>query len=134
LTLPCLGGGSDVALTGLTGRPALVNVWASWCGPCQKEVPALQSVYAAAHGRLRVLGVDIEDSDGSALDFAAHAAMHYPSVVDRQGDVLRRLGFNGPPVTVFLDAAGHVVHKQSGPFRDAADLRAQVNRYLQVSL
>jgi thiol-disulfide isomerase/thioredoxin len=133
LTLPCLGGGNTVTLTGLTGKPALVNIWGSWCIPCQREVPALQAVYAAVKGEATVLGVDMEDRDNSALDFAKHVGMRYPSVVDRNGDVLRRLGFAGAPSTVFLDASGAVVYKQVGQFKDAADLKAKVRRYLRVA-
>ena len=134
LTLPCLGGGHAVTLTGLTGTPTIVNIWASWCLPCQREVPALQSVYATAKTQLRVLGIDMEDSDSSALDFAKHAGMRYPSVIDRNGDVLRRVGYAGPPATLMLDSSGAVVYQQAGEFKNAADLRAKVQRYLKVSL
>lgn len=134
LTLPCLGGGKVVALHALTGKPALVNIWASWCKPCQREVPALQAVYAAAHGRMTVLGIDMEDTDGSALDFAKHIGMRYPSVVDRNGDVLRHLGFAGPPATLLVDASGAVVYRQAGEFKSVADLHAKISTYLKVSL
>jgi thiol-disulfide isomerase/thioredoxin len=134
LALPCLGGGQHVRLAALRGSPTLVNVWATWCGPCQREVPYLQNVYAASGGRLRVLGVDTEDSRASALDFAQHAGMRYPSVVDQQGRVLRSTGAPGPPVTLFVAASGKVEHTKIGPFTSERDLRQAVQTYLGVDL
>ena len=59
LALPCLGAGDPVQLAGLTGRPRLVNIWASWCGPCREEMPWLQQAHDT--GEVDVLGVDAED-------------------------------------------------------------------------
>ncbi len=132
LTLPCLGGGPRVRLAALHGTPMLVNLWGSWCGPCQQEVPYLQKAYAAAAGRLRVLGVDTEDSRRSALDFAAHTGMHYPSVVDAQGAVKQEAGPKGLPVTLFVTAGGDVVHTKIGPFRTEAAVQSAVRRYLGI--
>ena len=127
--LPCLGTGPAVRLDALTGIPTLVNIWGSWCVPCQQEVPYLQAVYASAAGRLRVLGVDTEDSTGSALDFAAHAGMHYPSVVDNAGSVLRAFG-TGPPITLLVDTDGRVVFVHRGPYESVAAVRADLDAHL----
>jgi thiol-disulfide isomerase/thioredoxin len=134
LTLRCLGTGPRVQLRGLVGLPTLVNVWGSWCAPCQREVPALQAVYAAAHGRLRVLGVDTEDDQASALDFAAHVGMRYPSVVDDDGAFIRALGKNATPMTLFLDAAGDVLHTKYGQFHGLADIKLQLRHYLGLQV
>ena len=64
LTLPCLGPGEPVQLAGLTGRPRLVNIWASWCGPCRAEMPWLQQAHDT--GAVDVLGVDAEDQASAA--------------------------------------------------------------------
>jgi cytochrome c biogenesis protein CcmG, thiol:disulfide interchange protein DsbE len=133
LTLTCLGVGPNVHLHGLIGMPTLVNVWGSWCMPCQREVPALESVYTAANGRLRILGVDTEDDHASALDFAAHVGMRYPSVVDDEGSFIRALGRNATPMTLFVDASGRVAHTRYGQFHSAAEIKADVRRYLGVT-
>ena len=133
LVLSCLGDGPRVRLSGLTGTPTLVNVWGSWCGPCQREVPALQSVYDGARGQLRVLGIDTEDSHASALDFAAHVGMKYPSVVDDDGAFIRSLGRNATPMTLFVNASGAVVHTKLGQFKNAADLKAELHQYLGIA-
>jgi cytochrome c biogenesis protein CcmG/thiol:disulfide interchange protein DsbE len=134
LTLGCLGDGPRVRLQGLRGVPTLINVWGSWCAPCQREVPELQSVYAAAHERYRLIGVDTEDDHASALDFAAHVAMKYPSVVDDDGTFIRALGRKATPMTLFVDASGAVVHTKLGEFKNLADIKAQMHRYLGITV
>ena len=134
LRLPCLDGGPDVDLTSAPpGRPTLVNVWASWCGPCVDEVPALAEVSRAAGDRLGVVGVLTTDSLRSALAFADAYDMGYPSVVDDDGTVLRAFSA-GPPVTLFLDADGRLAHVERGAFTDRAELEALVAQHLGVDL
>jgi cytochrome c biogenesis protein CcmG/thiol:disulfide interchange protein DsbE len=136
VTLPCLGDGPAVHLAGLTGAPAVVNIWGSWCGPCQAETPFLSTAYDELKGRMRFLGVDTEDSSDSALDFATHIkpAMHYPSVVDQNKKVLIGLNLaSAVPTTVFVDASGRVRHISPGPYRSTKALLADIKRYLGVS-
>lgn len=135
VTLPCLGKGPAVRLAGLTGIPTLVNIWGSWCGPCQKESRYLAQVYDQLRGRVRFLGVDDEDDPDSALDFAAHVTppMRYPSVVDDDKKVLVAMGTSEVPITLFVDGSGKVVHRNFGPYRDVATLRADIAHYLGVT-
>jgi cytochrome c biogenesis protein CcmG, thiol:disulfide interchange protein DsbE len=136
VTLPCLGNGPRVHLAGLHGRPAVVNVWGSWCGPCQAEAKFLSTVYDEAKSRLLFIGVDDEDSVDSALDFAAHVTppMKYPSVVDNDKKVLLALHSTAVPMTLFVTADGRIAHTSPGPYRSAASLRADIARYLGVRL
>ncbi|MCY7364201.1 MAG: hypothetical protein LH469_02615, partial [Frankiaceae bacterium] len=67
------------------------------------------------------------------LEFARQFSMTWPSVVDDQGEVFRAFR-PGPPVTLFLDAEGRVVHKKSGKFADGAELEALVAEHLGVVL
>jgi len=134
LTLSCLGGGADVALrSAAPSRPTLVNVWATWCGPCVREVPALVSFAGKAGSRVGVVGVDTEDEPDKALTFAAQFAMHYPSVLDPDGKVLRAFG-SGPPITLFLDAGGVVRFRHQGEFHSAAEIEQLVAQHLRVTL
>jgi cytochrome c biogenesis protein CcmG/thiol:disulfide interchange protein DsbE len=136
VTLPCLGAGPEVHLAGLRGTPLVVNIWGSWCTPCQAEAKYLATVYDGLKPRVRFLGVDTEDSSDSALDFAPHVKppMHYPSVVDEQKKVLVGLDLiSVVPSTVFVDADGHVVHKAIVAYGSAAQLRADILRYLGVA-
>lgn len=134
LTLPCLGNGPAVHLAGLTGKPTVVNIWASWCPPCQQEAAYFAAAYDADKHDVRFLGVDTKDSDDSALDFAAHVhpALRYPSVVDADNKVLLGLGIPSPPLTVFLDGAGRIVHRHSGPYASTGALQRDIATYLHV--
>lgn len=134
LVLPCLGGGADVVLgAAAPGRPTLVNVWASWCGPCVREVPLLAEVSARAGDRLGLVGVLTQDSLASALTFASTNGMRWPSVVDDEGAVMRAYS-PGPPVTLFVTADGEVTHVERGEFASVAELAALVAQHLDVQL
>jgi len=135
VTLPCLGNGPSVHVASLRGKPTVVNVWGSWCGPCQTETPFLQRAHARLGGAVRFLGVDTDDSADSALDFAAHVVppMRYPSVVDDNKSVL--LGVHGPsavPMTLFVGADGRVVHVAIHSYDSVGAVLADVARYLGV--
>ncbi|HWC36141.1 MAG TPA: TlpA disulfide reductase family protein [Mycobacteriales bacterium] len=135
VTLDCLGSGPAVHVSGLTGMPTVVNVWGSWCVPCQEEASVLSSVYDADRGKVRFLGVDTADDANSALDFGTHVKppVRYPSVLDPDKKVLLGLAkAPGPPETAFLDISGAVVHVHIGPYSSAAALRADLATYLQV--
>jgi thiol-disulfide isomerase/thioredoxin len=137
LTLPCLGAGPAVHLAGLRGVPTVVNVWGSWCGPCQEETKFLSSVYDALKPRVRFLGVDTEETTpDSALDFATHVhpPMRYPSVLDNDKKLLIALRIPSTvPVTLFIDAEGRIRHTTLTPYRSSGSLRADVSRYLGVN-
>lgn len=134
LVLPCLDGGPDVDLrASAPGRPTLVNVWATWCPPCVEEVPDLAAFAERAGDRVGLVGVLTQDPASNGLEFARQFEMTWPSVVDDQGEVFRAFR-PGPPVTLFLDAEGRVVHRKSGKFADAAELEALVAEHLGVVL
>jgi len=111
----------------------LVNIWATWCGPCVREVPLLVDFSRRATGRVRVVGVLHQDLASNALEFARQSGMTYPSVVDEDGNVLRAFG-SGPPITVLLDASGQVKSVKRGEFDDVAQIEALVEQTLGIRL
>ncbi len=134
LVLPCLGGGPDVELRAQPpGRPTLVNVWASWCAPCADEAPELVAFAERAGERVGLVGVLTTDVRSRGLAFSRDFGMRWPSVVDDDGAVLRAFA-SGPPVTLFLDAGGRVVHQRTGAFRDLAEIESLVAQHLGVRL
>ncbi|MGH3449515.1 MAG: TlpA family protein disulfide reductase [Haloechinothrix sp.] len=114
LRLPCLGSGPSVDLAQLTGEPTVVNVWASWCGPCRREMPGMQQVYQEYGDEVRFLGVNTRDDPRAAAAFVEELAVTYPQVIDQDGRLLRHLGAPGLPVTLVLDAQGRVTAKHLG--------------------
>lgn len=136
LVLPCVGAPGEVALTGAPARPSLVNVWATWCGPCVREVPLLQSLHERTDA-VDVVGVLTQDTVENGLRFADDATlgfdMTYPSVLDEQGTVMRRYG-SGPPITLFVTATGKVAHVQRGEMTSQAQLDGLVEEHLGVRL
>ncbi len=99
----------------LKGTPVLVNIWASWCGPCRAEAPHLAAAAKAYGGRVQFLGIDILDSRPSARGFMREFGWTYPSVYDVAGAIRDRMGFIGQPVTLFYDAAGDTAFTWQGP-------------------
>lgn len=98
----------------LRGTPVVVNIWASWCGPCRREAPLLASAHDAYGDRVRFLGVDILDERDSARAFMREYGWTYPSVYDPAGAIRDGLGLLGQPVTLFYDASGALVDTWSG--------------------
>ncbi|TAM93672.1 MAG: TlpA family protein disulfide reductase [Jatrophihabitans sp.] len=113
LRIACLDPGPAVDIARLPG-PAVVNLWASWCYPCQREMPLLQDAAERDHGAVRIVGVNTNDQVGSALSFVAKVGARYEQLSDPTGQLARALNAPGLPYTVSIDAAGAVVWHQAG--------------------
>jgi cytochrome c biogenesis protein CcmG, thiol:disulfide interchange protein DsbE len=128
-----LPGGSDAyeaRIDALRGYPAVVNVWASWCGPCRFEFPHFQQAAADYGKRVAFLAIDSEDSDDAAATFLAEAPVPYPSYTDPDKDIGDAIGASlGLPDTAFYDRRGKLVYLKQGPYDDLAELRADIERY-----
>jgi cytochrome c biogenesis protein CcmG, thiol:disulfide interchange protein DsbE len=99
----------ETLLVQLRGTPIVVNIWASWCGPCIDEAPDLADAADRYEGRVQFIGVDILDNRESARDFIREFGWTYPSVFDPIGEIRDRLGLFGQPVTLFYDGGGERV-------------------------
>jgi cytochrome c biogenesis protein CcmG, thiol:disulfide interchange protein DsbE len=129
LSFACLGGGT-FDLGRAPGVPTVVNLWASWCGPCREELPLMQQLAAAAGDRVRVVGVVSKDGRDQATSFAADAGAHFPSAFDGEGELMTDLGLNGLPYTYLLDADGGIAYTQVGPVTSYDELVALVDQHL----
>lgn len=95
-------------LVGLSGAPVVVNVWASWCGPCRAEMPLLEQAAGDYAGRVTFVGLASKDDRSSALNFLADVGVTYPNLFDHSGDVRSELGLRGFPTTYVFDGTGEL--------------------------
>lgn len=112
--LPALGDPArKVALAQFGSGPVVINFWASWCGPCRKEMPALAAAARRLIGTVNFVGVDTSDDRNAAIAFAATSGVAYPLVFDPQARVADNYGVFGLPTTYFL-AGGKIIGRQTG--------------------
>ncbi|WP_374383208.1 TlpA family protein disulfide reductase [Thermomonas sp.] len=110
------------------GRTTLVNVWATWCAPCLKEMPELQA-FAREQGAngTQVVGIALDDDTAVRAFLRAHA-IGYPALVDTPGPADAGVRLGNPagvlPYSVLVAADGRLLKTRIGPFRDAADIAA----------
>jgi thiol-disulfide isomerase/thioredoxin len=122
----------DALLAQLQGTPVVLNIWASWCGPCRDEAPLLTAAAQKYGHQVQFLGVDILDQTGAAATFATEFHVPYPSVFDPTGDIRDGFGFLGQPDTIFFDAHGTKIKIVSGALT-AQLLDAEIQRLLGSS-
>ncbi|MDH5835201.1 TlpA family protein disulfide reductase [Luteimonas kalidii] len=102
------------------GRPLLVNVWASWCGPCIKEMPELDR-YARAQGAagVQVLGLALDEPQ-AVREFLARIPVHYPQAIDAPGPADAGVRLGNPkgvlPYSILVSADGRLLKQKIGPF------------------
>lgn len=111
--------GRHTSLRALYGQPVVLNFWATWCGPCRKEMPELMRV-AAATPDLVMLTVNVEEALEAVLPFAEEYAMHTPVVLDSEGAVQDLYGVRGLPTSFFIDKEGRVAAVYPGSISASA--------------
>jgi cytochrome c biogenesis protein CcmG/thiol:disulfide interchange protein DsbE len=119
-SFPVLGhSGQQISLSDYAGKPLIVNFFASWCTPCQKETPLLARFYRAEHGKVALVGLDENDVVGNALAFTRAKGVTYPIGWDPQLTAAYSYGVGGLPQTFFLNAKHHIVDRIYGAVTQA---------------
>jgi thiol-disulfide isomerase/thioredoxin len=124
LELPLMRGGT-ASLDSLRGKVVLLNVWATWCLPCVREMPSIQRVYEAYADRgLEVLAVAVDDHPGTRQTdgrvegvvsrFVEELGLTFPVALDPTGGTERSLGTEYLPTTVLIDRQGYVRAREVG--------------------
>ena len=131
ISLPCLDNKSHVIYQAIRG-PVVVNVFGSWCEPCNQEIPHfldLQSTH-----KVSIVGIDVEETNMQAgRNFVIKKKMTWPILFDVTS-ITRGIFGLGVPVTWFIDAQGKVVYKQIGLITSTAELKAEVKKYLKIKV
>jgi thiol-disulfide isomerase/thioredoxin len=131
VTLPCYAGGAPVRVSGLRG-PAIVNLWASWCEPCRRELAVLQRYADRVDGRVHVIGVITEDTRDASGALAADLGLRFPQLYDRSAQLRRLLNRAALPITLLVDREGQIrlLYNAEALDDDTLDMLAQ--QYLGV--
>ncbi len=128
MTLPDPDGKPVAIPAAWAGRTTLVNLWATWCAPCLKEMPDLQA-FADAQGStgMQVVGIALDEATAVAAFLRQHG-ITYPVLVDAAGPADAGVRLGNPagvlPYSVLVSADGHLLKTRIGPFTDAADIAA----------
>jgi cytochrome c biogenesis protein CcmG, thiol:disulfide interchange protein DsbE len=101
--------GQKLSLADYAGRPLIVNFFASWCEPCQKETPLLAKFYRTEHARVAIVGLDENDVLANALAFTRKEGVGYPVAFDPEASAASAYGVVALPQTFFLNAKHRIV-------------------------
>jgi cytochrome c biogenesis protein CcmG, thiol:disulfide interchange protein DsbE len=102
--------GETVSLSDFKGKPVVLNFWASWCGPCRTEIPALQDAWRKLEADAVIVGVDVQEDPLLVSAFG----MTYPLMLDSTGAISRTYRVYALPTTYFIDAQGVVTEHYTG--------------------
>jgi cytochrome c biogenesis protein CcmG/thiol:disulfide interchange protein DsbE len=103
---------ASISLANFKGKPVVLNVWNSACGPCVNEAPLLQSQWQHVQSQGVVfIGIDFQDTKSDGLSFLKKYGVTYPNVLDASGSTAINYGVTGTPETIFIDRQGVVVSR-----------------------
>jgi cytochrome c biogenesis protein CcmG, thiol:disulfide interchange protein DsbE len=107
-------GRPPVSLEALRGKPVVLNFFASWCGPCIREMPALQAMSERYRGRVHFVGVTFNDRREAAKGVLDRTRVSYPAAFDPSSDLAVDYAVRVMPTTFFIDADGKLVERKDG--------------------
>ena len=107
--LPRLEGGGTMSIVDFRGQWVLVNLWASWCDPCEQESPALERYYDRHRSdRLAVLGINVQDNSEDAIEFVKEQRLTYPQLRSVGDDRSSAFGATGLPESFLVRPDGRL--------------------------
>lgn len=107
--------GAGAKLSSFRGKPLLINVWASWCGPCRDEIASLDRLARRYNGReFNVIGISTDDDSAAAAAFVRQYKISFANFIDHKLLLENMLGANRLPLTLLVDADGRVIKKIAG--------------------
>jgi peroxiredoxin len=132
--LPRLGGDDSVALESLRGRVVLLNFWATWCKPCEDEMPSMERLYRRLEGQpFELLAVSVDDAGAPVADFVERYGLTFPVLLDPRKSAALAYQTTRYPESFLLDAEGVVVERYIGPRTwDAPEYERRIRQLLAV--
>lgn len=128
------GDGRTLGLADFHGKVVVLNIWATWCGPCRKEMPTLDRLQASLGGadfQVVALSIDRKGPDVVRKFFGEIGIKHLAMYIDTSGKSARDLGAVGLPVTLLIDRAGREIGRLVGPAEwDTPDMIAFIRQHI----
>lgn len=122
--------GNPVRLADYIGKPVVLNCWASWCGPCQMEMPDFEEKFKELGEDIQFLMVNMTDGSRETVDiaagFIAEEGYTFPVFYDTDQNVAITYGVYSLPTTFFIDAQGHAIAQATGAI-DSATLQKGID-------
>jgi thiol-disulfide isomerase/thioredoxin len=131
VAVPCFDGSGEVRLDGIA-RPTVINLWASWCQPCQAEMPGVAAFATAARSTIDVIGVDTADTRTGGRSMISEFDLSFPLLFDEDKRFANAIGDTALPATLFVAPGGQIRAIYTGDALDATSLRAWTAQYLGV--
>jgi thiol-disulfide isomerase/thioredoxin len=125
----------SLSLEALRGRIVLLNFWASWCEPCEREMPAMQRLYTALpRSEFELVAVAIDESQEDVAAFEQRMDLSFPILLDPGGEVYKTYQAMGVPESLLIDRSGRIVERYVGPREwDAREYRERIEALIDSS-
>jgi cytochrome c biogenesis protein CcmG/thiol:disulfide interchange protein DsbE len=120
---------AEMKLSDLRGKVVVVNIWASWCKPCEQEAPELEEAWQFYKdgGEVVFIGVDYVDTPAGANEYLKKFDITFPNAPDLQSNISSILNRQmGVPETYFIDREGILRHVKIGPFASVDEIKAVI--------
>lgn len=118
--------GNSVHLNELKGKPVLLNFWATWCGPCEVEMPAIEARYERHQAELSILAVNFDEPEKDVRQYAERLGLSFDILLDPGGKIQDLYRVRGYPTTYLVDAEGVIRVHHVGSMSEE-----QLDSYLQ---